>query len=208
MMRYNGDMTTHSKYKCIHQLDLKGKRVLLRAGFDVPLKDGEVMDSERIEAVIPTIEYLQKVDAKIIIIAHQGRPKGVVDAKFSQQPVADTLAELMDKDVDFIDDCRGPAIEEYVKEMNGGDVVLLENLRFHPEEKTNDPEFAKELAALADVYINDAFCNSHRNHASMTGVAKLLPGGIGLHFEKELQAIDAITTSPICGNCRWCKNRN
>jgi phosphoglycerate kinase len=177
----------------LRDLDLKGKRVLLRAGFDVPLKDGKIKDTERIESVIPTIEYLRKLDCKIIIIAHQGRPKGEVNNGLSQQPVADSLAELMDIDVDFIDDCIGKAIEEYVQTMERGDVVLLENLRFHKEEKANDVNFAKELAALADVYINDAFCNSHRDHASMTGVPKLLSNGIGLHFEKELKAIDAIT---------------
>ena len=170
--------------KSVKKVEVAGKKVLLRGDLDVPLKNGKVADDFRIKAALPTIEYLVKKKAKLIIAAHLDRPKGRVVEKLRLDPVAEKLSEYL-KTVHKLDDCVGPNVEKAVGAMAEGDVLLLENLRFHPGEEENDPEFAKELASLADIYVNDCFATSHRKHASIIGVPKLLPSYAGLRLMEE-----------------------
>jgi len=182
--------------KTIRDVDLHGKRVLVRVDFNVPLKEGQVADDTRIRAVLPTIRYLLEQEAKVILMSHLGRPKGEVVPELSLSPVADHLQGLLERPVVFVEDCVGPEVEAAVARLRPGDVLLLENLRFHPEERANDGAFAAQLAALADIYVNDAFGTAHRAHASTVGVARHLPAVAGFLMEKELEFLGRALESP------------
>lgn len=183
--------------KTIRDIDVAGKRVLVRVDFNVPLdKAGQITDDTRIRAALPTIEYLRDKDAKVIVCSHLGRPKGKVAEEFRLTPVAKRLSELLGTTVQKTDDCVGPEVEKAVAAMKPGDVLLLENLRFHPEEEANDPGFAKQLAALADIYVNDAFGAAHRAHASTEGVARFLPAVAGFLMERELTFLGKALADP------------
>ncbi len=173
--------------KTIADIDVSGKRVLLRVDFNVPLQDCVVADDRRIRSALPTIEYLLKHKAAVILMSHLGRPKGKVVESLKMDPVAERLAELLDHPVKKMGDCVGPEVEVAAKAMQPGDVILLENTRFHAEEKKNDPDFAAQLAALGEVYVNDAFGSAHRAHASTQGISKYLrPAVAGFLLGKEL----------------------
>ncbi len=182
----------------IEDLDLKGKRVFIRADFNVPLDENlKITDDRRIRSTLPTINYAIDEGAKVILASHLGRPKGKVSPRLSLQPVAKRLQRLLDKDVTFVEDCVGPQVENVVSRMKNGDVVLLENLRFHPEEEKNDEEFARALAKLADFYVNDAFGASHRSHASIVGITKFLPAAAGFLLKKEIEYLQGVVTNPV-----------
>jgi len=182
--------------KTVLDIDVKGKRVLVRVDFNVPLKDGGVGDDTRIRAALPTIEYLLDQGAAVILASHLGRPKGGPDPKYSLKPVADHLAGLLKKPVAFADDCIGPAAEAAAKALKPGSVLVLENTRFHPEEEKNDTEMSRQLAALANLYVNDAFGTAHRAHASTAGVTQFLPGVAGFLLEKEIQYLGKAVEEP------------
>jgi len=183
--------------KTLEDFSLENKRVLVREDLNVPLDENQnITDDTRIRAALPTINYLIEKGAKVIIISHLGRPKGKVNPKYSLAPVAKRLSELLSTDVAFADDCIGEAAENAVARMNPKDVLLLENVRFHEGEEKNDPEFAKKLAALADIFINDAFGTSHRAHASTVGVAHLLPAGAGFLLQKEIEVMGKALENP------------
>ena len=182
--------------KTIKDIDVKGKRVLVRVDFNVPLKDGVVGDDTRIRGALPTIQYLLDHGAAVILCSHLGRPKGTADPKYSMKPVADYLGSLMDKPVAFATDCVGPAAEEAANALKPGDVLVLENTRYHNEEEANDPEFSRQLASLADLYVNDAFGSAHRAHASTEGVTKYLPSVSGFLMEKEIQYLGQAIDNP------------
>jgi phosphoglycerate kinase len=182
--------------KTIRDVDVHGKRVLVRVDFNVPIKDGQVGDDTRMRAALPTLNYLLEKGASLVICSHLGRPKGTVDPKYSLLPVADHLSELLDKPVQFAEDCIGAQTESAAEALQPGQVLLLENTRFHPEEEKNDPEMAKKLAALADLYVNDAFGSAHRAHASTEGVAKFLPAVAGFLMEKEIQYLGQAIMNP------------
>jgi phosphoglycerate kinase len=182
--------------KTIRDVDVSGKRVLVRVDFNVPLENGAVADDTRIRAALPTLNYLLERKASLVLCSHLGRPKGKVVADLRMDPVAARLSELLGRPVRKLDDCVGPEVEQAVAAMKPGDVVLLENTRFHPEEKENDPEFAKKLAALGELYVNDAFGSAHRAHASTEGVAHHLPAVAGLLMEKELEFLGRATGDP------------
>jgi phosphoglycerate kinase len=176
--------------------DLSGKRVLVRADFNVPLDNGNITDDTRIRAALPTIEDLTSKGAKVILCSHFGRPKGVSD-KLRLTPVAARLSELLGKEVKKPSDCIGEEVAGVVAAMQDGDVILLENVRFYPEEEANDPEFAKNLASVADLYVNDAFGTAHRAHASTEGVTKYLsPSVAGKLIEKELEYLQGAIEKP------------
>ncbi|MBQ7529893.1 phosphoglycerate kinase [bacterium] len=181
-----------SKFDTIRDIDLKGKRVLMRVDFNVPLDGEKVTDDTRIRAALPTIEAVLKEGASVILMSHLGRPKGKKDPKYSLKPVAARLAEVLAKEVIMAPDCIGEETEKLAKELKPGQVLLLENVRFYAEETDNDPEFAKKLAALGDIYVNDAFGSAHRAHASTTGVAAYLPSVAGLLMEKELKELGTL----------------
>ncbi|CEK19625.1 phosphoglycerate kinase [Chthonomonas calidirosea] len=182
--------------KTIRDVDVNGKRVLTRVDFNVPQDEtGAITDDTRIIAALPTIRYLKDAGAKVILVSHLGRPKGVTP-KYTLAPVAQRLSELLGHKVPLLPDCVGPEIEAHVNAMQPGDVVLLENVRFHPEEEANDPEFAKQLAQLADLYVNDAFGTAHRAHASTAGVAQYLPAVAGFLMEKELDYLGDALANP------------
>ena len=172
--------------KTIRDLDVKEKRILIRVDFNVPLKDGEVVDDTRIRAALPTLAYLLERDAKLILCSHLGRPKGEAKPEFSLAPVAKYLGGLVDSPVIFADDCLGDVAKTAAAALKKSEILLLENTRFHAGEKKNDPGMAAALASLADVFVNDAFGTAHRAHASNVGVAQLLPSAAGLLLEKEL----------------------
>jgi len=182
--------------KTIKDVDVKGKRVLVRVDFNVPLKDGVVGDDTRIRGALPTIQYLLDHGAAVILCSHLGRPKGTADPKYSMKPVAEYLGSLMGQQVAFAADCVGPAAEEAVKALKPGDVLVLENTRYHNEEEANDPEFSRQLASLAELYVNDAFGSAHRAHASTEGVTKYLPGVSGFLMEKEIQYLGQAIDDP------------
>lgn len=183
--------------KTIEDVDVKGKKVLVRVDFNVPLNDKqEITDETRIKAALPTIKYLVDHGAKVILMSHLGRPKGEVKKEYSLAPVAKRLEELLGTKVVFADDCVGPDAEKAVDSIQDGQVVLLENLRFHKEETKNDPGFAKQLASLADIYVNDAFGTAHRAHASTAGVADYLPAYAGFLLEKELRIMGDALENP------------
>jgi len=174
--------------KYINQLDLAGKRVLIRVDFNVPLdEEGNITDDNRIRAALPTINYALDEDAKVIVASHMGRPKGKRDEKFSMAPVARRLGRLLKKEVIAAPDCVGPEVEEMVRSMKPGQVMMLENLRFHKGETDNDPEFGKALASLCDVYVDDAFAVAHRENASVVAVVNFAPESVaGFTMKKEL----------------------
>jgi phosphoglycerate kinase len=183
--------------KTIRDLDLAGKRALVRVDFNVPIDDhGEILDDLRIRAALPTIEYLRDHGARVVLCSHLGRPKGKLNESFRLTPVAKRLSELLGAEVKTTSDCVGPEAELAVGAMSPRDVVLLENLRFHAEEEANDADFAQRLAALADVYVNDAFGTAHRAHASTEGVAHYLPAVAGLLLEKEVDYLSRVVSEP------------
>ncbi len=182
--------------KTITDIDVKNKNVLVRVDFNVPLKDGKVTDDTRIRAALPTIKYLVDHQAKVILCSHLGRPKGQPDASFSLRPAADRLSELIGRSVFFADDCVGEVASKAVTELNPGDILVLENTRFHPEEKKNDPEMAKQLSMLADIFVMDAFGSAHRAHASTEGVTAYLPSVAGFLLEREIQYLGEAIASP------------
>jgi phosphoglycerate kinase len=182
--------------KTVKDINVKGKRVLVRVDFNVPIKDGQVSDDTRIRAALPTLDYLLKEGASLVLCSHLGRPKGVPSPEFSMKPVAEHLAKLIGKPVAFATDCIGPTAEKAAKALKPGDVLVLENTRFQPGETKNDPEMAKQLAALADIYVNDAFGSAHRAHASTEGVAHFLPSVAGLLMEKEIQYLGQAIADP------------
>jgi len=182
--------------KTIRDVSVRGKRVLVRVDFNVPLQDGAVADDARILAALPTINYLLEQGAALILCSHLGRPKGQIAPELRMDPLAARLAELLNRPVTKLDDCVGPEVEAAAQAMRPGDVVMLENTRFHAEEKDNDPEFARKLAGLAQVYVNDAFGSAHRAHASTEGVAHYLPAVAGLLMEKELEFLGRAVEHP------------
>jgi phosphoglycerate kinase len=182
--------------KTIRDVDVKGKRVLVRVDFNVPLAEGRVADDTRIRAAVPTIQYLLDNRATVILCSHLGRPKGQVVDDLKMDPIARRLSELLERPVAKLDDCIGPEVESAVGRAKPGDVLLLENTRFHPEEKGNAPAFAAQLAALADLYVNDAFGSAHRAHASTEGVAHYLPAVAGLLMERELAFLGGALAAP------------
>ncbi len=184
--------------KTIRDLDVAGKRILIRVDFNVPLdmETGDISDDSRIRAVLPTMKYLVEHKAKIIVCSHLGRPDGKIVEGLRMAPIALRLSQLMNRPVSTTSDCIGPDIEKAVDNLKPGDILFLENLRFHSEEEANDSSFALAMAKLADVYVDDAFGTAHRAHASTVGVAKYLPAVAGFLMEKELQALGSLLNSP------------
>jgi len=183
--------------KTVRDILLKGKRVLMRVDFNVPMDKGVVTDDKRIRAALPTIQYVLEQGASLIVMSHLGRPKGAgFEAEFSLKPTAEVLSKLLNKPVKMAPDCIGPEVEALAKALKPGEVMMLENVRFHKEEEKNDPGFAKQLAALGEIYVNDAFGSAHRAHASTEGVAKFLPAVSGFLMEQELEYLGRATTNP------------
>ena len=183
--------------KTVEDAALSGKRVIMRVDFNVPLKEGAITDDTRIRAALPTIRYiLDQKGTSLILMSHLGRPKGKMAAELSLSPVARRLAELLDREVKMASDCVGAEVERLAADLGAGEVALLENLRFHPEEEANDPGFASKLAALGDIYVNDAFGTAHRAHASTEGIAHVLPGVAGFLMEKEIRFLGGVLENP------------
>lgn len=182
--------------KTVRDIDLKGKRVLMRVDFNVPMDKGVVTDDKRIRAALPTIQYVLEQGAALILMSHLGRPKGGPDPEFSLKPAADVLSKLLAKPVQMAPDCIGPEVKALAKSLKSGDVLMLENVRFHKEEEKNDLGFAKQLAALGDVYVNDAFGSAHRAHASTEGIARFVPAVSGFLMEQELEYLGRATLNP------------
>jgi len=180
---------------------VRGRRVLLRADLNVPVRDGRITDLTRIERLTPTIRELADAGARVIVCSHFERPKGKRVPEMSLRPVAAALADVLGRPVAFAEDCVGPEVEEAVAKLADGGVLVLENTRFHPGEEKNDPDFARRLASLADLYVNDAFSAAHRGHASTEGVAHLLPSYAGRLMQQELEALDAALGSPARPVC-------
>jgi len=184
--------------KTVKDIDVKGKKVLVRCDFNVPqdLETGKITDNRRIVAALPTIKYLLQQDAKVILCSHLGRPKGEFKKAFSLKIVADELSKLLGKEVSLAEDVIGDSAKELTSKMNNGDIVLLENVRFHSEEEKNDKEFSKALASLAEIYVNDAFGTAHRAHSSTAGVAEFLPAVCGFLIEKEIMFMGSTLENP------------
>ncbi len=182
--------------KTVQDINVDGKKVFLRVDFNVPIIDGKVSDNERIIAALPTIHYLMLHNAKIIIASHLGRPKGERNPKYSLRPVVKELSELLNKPVIFTEDCLSPETQKTVDNLVDGDIMLLENIRYYPGEEANDDSFARALASLADIYVNDAFGTAHRAHASTAGIAKYLPAVAGFLMEKEVKCLSAALHNP------------
>jgi phosphoglycerate kinase len=180
----------------IRDVDVAGKRVLVRVDFNVPMEAGRIVDDTRIREAIPTIQNLVERSARVVLITHLGRPDGQLDEAYRTTPLAQRLSELMGRPVRHLDDCVGPAVEAAVQAMRDGEIVMLENVRFYPGETKNDAAFAKQLAALGDLYVNDAFGTAHRAHASTAGVAQYLPAVAGLLMEREINTLGRIMTDP------------
>ncbi len=183
-------------YRLLAQANVKEKRVLVRAGFDVPVEKGKVTDVSRIEAIEKTMKYVLKNKGILILLAHQGRPKNGPSPEFSQKPLVPVLKKILKTTVHFAEDCIGPKAEAAIKKAKPGEVVLLENLRFYKEEKSNDEKFAKSLAKLGDLYVNEAFPNCHRDHASMVGIPKLLPSYMGFALAEEVEGLSVVLSKP------------
>lgn len=188
-------MTAFNK-KTVRDIDPSGLTALVRVDFNVPLQDGVVADDTRIRAALPTIEYLLNKNAKVVLSSHLGRPKGKRVDELSLSPIASHLSDLLGAPVGFSSDCIGPEAESKSKALKPGEVLLLENTRFHPEEKKNDPGFAKALASLGEIYVNDAFGTAHRAHASSEGVAHYLPAVAGFLMEKEINVLGKVLSDP------------
>ncbi|HEX6127934.1 MAG TPA: phosphoglycerate kinase [Candidatus Limnocylindria bacterium] len=182
--------------KTVRDIDVHGKRVFLRADLNVPLDDGKITDDTRIRASLPTLIYLLEQGASVILASHLGRPKGKVNDALRLKPVADRLGQLLGRPVRMTGDALGPGVMTAVDKLRPGDMLLLENLRFHAEEEANDPEFAKALADMADVYVNDAFGSAHRAHASTEGITHHLPAVAGLLMEREVSALSRLMEKP------------
>ncbi len=182
--------------KTIRDIDVQGKKVLVRVDFNVPLNENGVGDDTRIRAALPTIQYLLENGAAVILCSHLGRPKGGPEARYSLKPVADHLAGLMGKPVKFATDCIGPEAKAAADGLAAGEVLVLENTRFHAEEEKNDPAMAEQLAGLADLFVNDAFGTAHRAHASTEGVTHFLPGVAGFLLEKEIKYLGQAIADP------------
>jgi phosphoglycerate kinase len=182
--------------KTVREINLKGKRVLMRVDFNVPMKDGAVSDDKRIRASLPTIQYVLEQGASLILMSHLGRPKGGPEPEFSLKAAAEALSQLLGKPVKMAPDCTGPEVDVLARSLKPGDVLMLENVRFHKEEEKNEPGFAKQLAALGEVYVNDAFGSAHRAHASTEGVAHYLPAVSGFLMEQELEYLSRATDNP------------
>mgnify|MGYP000336814872 FL=1 len=183
--------------KTIRDIDLKGKKVLVRCDFNVPMDEQQnITDNTRIVAALPTIEYLLEQDCAIILCSHLGRPKGEVKPEFSLKPVAKELSKLLNKEVIMAKDVIGEDAKTKAIDLKQGQIMLLENVRFHKEETENDPEFSKQLASMAEVYVNDAFGSAHRAHSSTTGVASYLPAVSGFLIEKELKFLGNAINNP------------
>ncbi len=183
--------------KTIRDIDVADKRVFVRVDYNVPINaDLKIVDDERIVATLPTINYLIEHNAKVILCSHLGRPNGQVDSKLSLRPVLSRLSKLLDKPISFAEDVLADSTKEMIDKMHQGDVLMLENIRFYPEEEKNSAEFASHLASLADIYVFEAFATAHRKHASTYGIAKLLPSVIGFLVEHELEMFDKIMNNP------------
>lgn len=183
-------------FRTLKELDVKGKRVLVREDLNVPMKDGEIVDLKRIDASLETLRYLSDHGAKAIVCSHLGRPDGKPNPKYSLKPVANALASRLHIDVTFASDIAGPSAHEAIEAMHDGDIVMLENVRFDPGEEQNDPAFARKLADLADLYVNDAFGTAHRAHASTEGVAHYLPSAAGFLMQSEIAALTKLIEDP------------
>jgi phosphoglycerate kinase len=183
-------------FHTLDDIEVRGKRVLLRADLNVPVKDGKVTDATRIERLAPTIRELAEKGARVIVMSHFGRPENGPDPSLSLKPLVEPLAKAVGRPVAFAEDCIGPKAHSVVDRLKDGEIALLENVRFHPEEEKNDPGFAKALASLGDIYVNDAFSTAHRAHASTEGVAHLLPSAAGRLMQQELEALHAALGAP------------
>ena len=194
--------------KSVEDIDVAGKRVLVRCDFNVKMENGVITSDKRIVASLPTIEYLINHNARVILCSHLGRPKGEFNPEFSLAPVAVRLSELLGREVKMAKDVVGESAKELAANLKDGEVMLLENVRFHKEETKNDPEFSKALASLAEIYVNDAFGSAHRAHSSTTGVADYLPAVCGYLIQKEIAFIGGALANPQaspCCNPRRCK---
>jgi phosphoglycerate kinase len=182
--------------KTVKDIDLKGKRVLMRVDFNVPMADGKVTDDKRIRASLPTIQYVLDQGASLILMSHLGRPKGGPSPEFSLKPAAEVLAGLLNRPVKMAPDCVGPDVKKMADELKPGEVLMLENTRFHAGEEKNDLDLAKQMASLGDVYVNDAFGSAHRAHSSTEGVARFLPAVSGFLMEQELEYLGRAVSNP------------
>jgi phosphoglycerate kinase len=189
-------MSNMASFRTIDDLDVNGKRVLVRVDFNVPMKDGKVTDSTRIDRTVPSLNELAGKGAKVIILSHLGRPKGKKNLEFTQKPVADALAAALGKPVAFAPDCIGPEAKAVVDALKPGEFAMLENVRFYAEEEKNDLDFAKKLAEMGDILISDAFSCSHRAHASVEALAKLIPSAAGRLMQAEVEALSAALEAP------------
>jgi phosphoglycerate kinase len=182
--------------KTVRDIDLKNKRVLMRVDFNVPMADGKVTDDKRIRAALPTIKYILDQHASLILMSHLGRPKSASDSQFSLRAASEVLSSLLARPVKMAPDCVGPEVEKMAKELKSGEVLMLENTRFHAGEEKNDLELAKQLASLGDVFVNDAFGSAHRAHSSTEGVAHFLPAVSGFLMEQELEYLGRAVANP------------
>ena len=185
--------------RSIREIGLKDQRVLMRVDFNVPMdKEGNITDDARITAAIPTIQYISEQGARLILMSHLGRPDGQRSEKYSLKPVAAHLSELLQREIKMADDCIGPQITAAIGQLKSGEIILLENVRFHSAEEENDVEFSKQLAALGDVFVNDAFGTAHRAHSSTAGVAEFLPAYAGFLLENEVNMLRRVMEHPEC----------
>ncbi len=184
------------KFHTLKEVNVHGKRVLLREDLNVPMHEGDILDYKRIDASLDTLRYLADRGAKTIVVSHLGRPDGKPEGKYGMKPVANALSTRLSMDVTFATDVVGPSAHEAVEQMHDGDIVMLENVRFEPGEEQNDPHFARQLAQLADIYVNDAFGTAHRAHASTEGVAHYLPSYAGLLMQSEIEELSKLVNDP------------